>query len=546
MHKNVEQGPESLGSDEAAKIFFWRLKTIFLTAVLAACAFLAGCGSSNGTGVATVNGAAMSSPNPLVAQFVLGSRCSGQAMVEFGPDTTYGRSTATYAVTGGQPLTILVAGMRASTTYHMRPQLQCNGTTLTGPDTTFTTGALPATPFPTLTISRPSPSTTSPENPGIELVDTINPYANLMQTFFTDRDANPIWYYELPAGYFADGFKLLPNGHVLFNMHEVNVDSRLREIDLAGNVIRDLTVAQLTQKMQDAGLSFGPNVAGPIVFHHDILPLDNGHIIALGQLTQNFTDLPGYPGTTQVIGDGLVDLDENWNPVWVWSSFDHLDVNRHLFGLPDWTHSNAIVYSPTDGSLLLSMRHQSWVIKIDYNNGVGSGNVLWRLGYQGDFALTNNGVPTDDPSLWFSFQHFPSLVSQTGPQTTLAIWDNGDYRPLDTSGTTCVIPGPVDCYSRATVFQADESAMVANLVWEDAPGYFSVWGGSINQLPNGNVEFDLNAPIAPPSPNVASEVQEVTQTVPVSVVWKMDVPLPMNAYRAYRVPSLYPGVTWQY
>jgi hypothetical protein len=88
--------------------------------------------------------------------------------------------------------------------------------------------------------------------------------------------------------------------------------------------------------------------------------------------------------------------------------------------------------------------------------------------------------------------------------------------------------------------------MVANLVWEDAPGYFSVWGGSINQLPNGNVEFDLNAPIAPPSPNVASEVQEVTQTVPASVVWQMDVPLPMNAYRAYRVPSLYPGVTWQY
>jgi hypothetical protein len=31
------------------------------------------------------------------------------------------------------------------------------------------------------------------------------------------------------------------------------------------------------------------------------------------------------------------------------------------------------------------------------------------------------------------------------------------------------------------------------------------------------------------------------------VVWKMDIsPVTDNAYRAYRVPSLYPGVGWQY
>jgi len=32
----------------------------------------------------------------------------------------------------------------------------------------------------------------------------------------------------------------------------------------------------------------------------------------------------------------------------VMDSFDHLDVNRHLNGLPDWTHSNAIVYTRTE------------------------------------------------------------------------------------------------------------------------------------------------------------------------------------------------------
>ncbi len=245
----------------------------------------------------------------------------------------------------------------------------------------------------------------------------------------------------------------------------------------------------------------------------------------------------------------MIDLDQDWNPVWSWNSFDYLDVNRHLNGLPDWTHSNALVYSPDDGNLLLSMRHQSWILKIDYNNGAGTGNILWHLGYQGDFALTQSGVPTDDPSAWFSFQHFPSLITQSGPQTTLAIWDNGDNRVLNTNGEICQFypgtPFPL-CYSRPTIFQIDESAMVANLLWSDPLPYFGIWGGSVNQLSNGNMEFDLNAPALPPSPNVASQVQEVTQTATPQVIWQMDVPTPSNAYRAYRVPSLYNGVTWQY
>jgi hypothetical protein len=39
----------------------------------------------------------------------------------------------------------------------------------------------------------------------------------------------------------------------------------------------------------------------------------NGHLIVLVNFTENYENLPG---TTAAIGDGLVDLDENWNPVW--------------------------------------------------------------------------------------------------------------------------------------------------------------------------------------------------------------------------------------
>ena len=498
---------------------------------------LVGCGSSAKRETPRLHIAIQSTQNPLVAAYRVGSGCSGQAMVEFGPDTNYGRTTSWYPVSAYQAMTIYVAGMRASTTYHMRLQRQCSGNTTISEDSTFTTGSLPSTPFPRLQVTRPDPPSLLQESPGIEMIDIIAA-SNQMQAFYTDRDGNPIWFYDVGAGNYPFTFKILSNGNLLFNVVNPSVgDSLLREIDLVGNTVREMNIGALKQKMQTSGFKFVP-----IGFHHDFFPLTNGHVLVLTALIQDFTDLPGYPGAIQVQGDAIIDLDSDWNPVWAWNSFDHLDINRHLFGLPDWTHANAVVYSPNDGNLLVSMRHQSWILKIDYHDGSGSGDILWRLGYQGDFALAQG----DDPSQWFSFQHFPSIISQNGSQTTLAIWDNGDFRPLDTSGTTCQIPGPPLCYSRAAIFQVDENSKIANLVWENLPGFFSIWGGSVNQLLNGNVEFDLNAPLTAPAPNVASEVQEVTQTATPEVVWKMDIPLPMYGYRVYRVPSLYPDVTWQY
>jgi arylsulfate sulfotransferase len=519
------------------------LQPCLVLIIFVICGLTIGCGGgklSDPPGAAPVS--VLPTQNPLVARYTVTTAlggCPGQVMIEFGPDTSYGRSTAWYPVPASrQTSTILVAGMKASSTYHMRAQAQeiCPGATNTfvSSDTTFTTGALPSLAFPALAVSRPNPSPSSPENPGIELVDMV---ATGAPALFTDRDANPIWYYDVGQGNFPYTYKLLPNGHIILSITLAGFSSVLREVDLAGKTIREMYIADLAQKVQSAGFDFAPTA-----YHHDICPLPNGHMVVLTYFTKDFTDLPGYPGTTSVTGDAIVELDQYWNPVWAWNSFDHLDVNRHLGGLPDWTHSNALIYSAEDGNLILSMRHQSWVLKIDYNNGAGAGDILWKLGYQGDFTLAQGS----DPSLWFSFQHFPSVVSQSGRQTTLSIWDNGDNRVLDTSGTTCgSAPLFTPCYSRATLFELDESTMSGNLLWDNLPGYFSVWGGSINQLSNGNVEFDINDPAQPPNPSLGSEVQEVTQTSTPQIVWKLDVD-GANAYRAYRVPSLYPGVTWQY
>ena len=156
------------------------------------------------------------------------------------------------------------------------------------------------------------------------------------------------------------------------------------------------------------------------------------------------------------------------------------------------------------------------------------------------YDLLNHVLSMNVDRLWWrrtarSFRH---IVSR------------GDARVLDSSGTLCTNPAmkaPNPCYSRAQVFQLDENGKVAELSWQSLPGYLSIWGGSVNQLPNGNVEFDMNAPGLFPIPNLASEVQEVTQTPTPQMVWKMDIaPVPLYAYRAYRVPSLYPGVSWRY
>jgi arylsulfate sulfotransferase len=485
--------------------------------------------------------------NPLVAQYSVTHYHPGFSVwVEFGTDTNYGRQTSVVSdsasVTGGAQVNVLVAGMLPQTTYHMRAHVDSP----TGPwldeDQTFTTGALPTTPsVPQFTVTAGASGSSTAPSPGVELLSLASTTgANIVQAIVTDQKGNAIWFCPVAAL----PIKPLDNGHFI-----VVTFSHLLEIDLACNTIRDISLPQMNQALQAAGYSFPPLN----VFHHDVLVLPNGHWIALAQITKNFDDLVGYPGTTAVKGDVLLDIDPTGKVVWAWSAFDHtitssppdvngLDINRHLLAFPDdWTHSNAIVYT-ADGNLLLSIRHQSWIIKINYANGTGEGNILWRLGQEGDFTLLGG-----DSTQWFYAQHYPNTLSSSGSQITLAVWDNGNLR-IEPDGTTACGPTATApaCYSRATIFQIDESTHLANLLWQDLPGFYSLWGGSIGTLPNGDVEFDMTSPVnqAIPVNQSTSQIMEVTQTDSPQVVWQLNIS-GANAYRAYRIPSLYPGVTWQ-
>lgn len=486
----------------------------YLSLLFACLLFLAGCGSPADPPL-WFSGSVKATQHPLVAQYSTAVSAAAQVSVEFGTTTGYGRSTAPQAVKAGSEVSLLVAGMRPATAYHMRARIEfASGVTMYDSDHIFTTGALPTNvTFPQVKVAQGSSASAQ----GVDVVSALGP--NVTAAVF-DRDGSLIWYYydaSLPQ--FTFPMKFLSNGDFL-----VQYSPNIIEVDLSGQTVREEKLDQLNSDLKAAGYSI--HAAN---FHHDVLRLDNGHWIALIDFQKSFQDLPGYPGTTEVIADAVVDLDPNGRLVWVWNAFDHLDVNRHPFMFPDWTHTNGLVYT-SDGNLLLSMRHQSWIIKINYANGAGNGDILWRLGPEGDFSLAQN-----DASQWFYNQHFPTLLQSQGTKTRLAMFDNGNTRP-DSSGQSCGQNN--DCYSRGLFMDLDESAMTADVAWQFLPGWYSLWGGSIEQLPNGDMEVDFTNPDGGPSKVVETDSSAMPQ-----VLWELDSSN-SEFYRAYRIPSLYPGVQW--
>jgi arylsulfate sulfotransferase len=420
--------------------------------------------------------------------------------------------------------------MRATVLYD-------DGTHWSDIDHVFTTGALDSSQIPNVQVS----STSIAPSPGIEMLVLNNNGsgpANQFQVVADNLQGQLIWYYSDPAiqpPYIPNPVKLLRDGSVLINYSETTsggADSLLRDVDLAGNTKWQMSAQQLAQALATQPCFTKATVIGS---SHDVAELPNGHLMVIVNLQESFTNLPGYPGTIVVDGDDLVDLDQNRNPAWCWSAFDHLDINRHGWDFPDWTHTNAVLYSPTDGSLIISMRTQNWLIKINYQNGTGDGSVLWHLGYQGDFALDGGTDPVD----WFYGQHGPSIISDDGKgHVTLGVFDNGNDRVLDAAGDVCGTSGQIACYSRATVFQLDQNTQIATLAFQDNLPYFSSYGGNVEQLGNLDLEFD-----AAQSSASGATIQEITNSANPQVVWQFQV-IDQFAYRGYRLPSLYPGVQW--
>lgn len=461
--------------------------------------------------------------NPMVALYSAPACSAGTDTVMFRPATggTW-QAMAPQICQAGQTINVYVAGMRANTRYLLRDTVQNGAASTTSPSIALTTGA-PSRKLTIVTFGvKTAPTAQTDTSTPILFHDLIpNPNPAIANPVGTDMSGHLVWYYNtLRSGLtMIWPLRLLGGGTFILVGRDAQRkagDNVLREVDLAGHTVRETNIDALNAQLQSKGQEIVYSL------HHDALSLPNGDLAVIGaaQRTINGHDM---------MGDMIIVLDANWQVVWTWDAFHYLPTSRHaapgeickltypmtLCALPDpnsedWMHSNAIGWSPTDQNLTLSIRHQNWVIKIDYRNGKGTGRILWTLGQGGTLAI-NSSTPPDD---WFSHQHDAHFIDNTH----LALFDNGNTRCKNG-----VVKG---CHSRAQVWTINTAARTATLMLNVDLGNYSLALGSSMLLPNGNFYFGLGLPIG--------RSMEVTPSG--QIIYELDSGV--GEYRVYRVANL--------
>nr|WP_240906008.1 aryl-sulfate sulfotransferase [Thiorhodococcus mannitoliphagus] len=344
----------------------------------------------------------------------------------------------------------------------------------------------------------------------------------------TDLEGNLIWYLERAVW----ALRPSPNGtfwHITPNPETNTPNQLLTKADLLGNNLKQTNVTDLNMQLEQGGYADRIND-----IHHDVRELPNGDVAFIATVERLVTDLQG-PGEVSVLGDMIIVTDGNLQIKWLWNGWDHLDPTRlatlgevcstGIAGCPpfyladqtnDWMHANALAYT-ADGDFLLSVRHQDWVLKIDYDDGSGDGSILWRLGPDGDFARL--GGSADD---WFSHSHDPSYIADN----RIILFDNSNLR------CEAAAPPP-DCQSRGQVWEIDEEAMTAELVFNQDLGEFAYAVGSAQQLSNGN--YWLNSGILGTFMEPRTTIQELDPNGTAVLQTALNIP----QYRSYRLRSLY-------
>jgi arylsulfate sulfotransferase len=412
----------------------------------------------------------------------------------------------------GLSMNFYLAGLRPEMDYSVKHIIDTGSALVEGPVIPLTTPSAPLA-LATQTVLQP-PAAPTPD--GILLQATI-----MTNSLATDLNGNLVWYYPGNVTFIT---RPEPGGR-FFGIVENQAGDQsaqiVREFDLTGMTVLETNAARVNEQLTAMGMR------SISAFHHEARRLPDGRILVLGAVEQILTDVQG-PGSIDVLGDMIIVLDSNLQVVWAWDAFDHLDVTRRatlndqcapgacpsLFldvTANDWLHGNSVQQTP-DGNLLYSSRSQDWVIKIDYQKGFGGGDVIWRLGKDGDFQINST-----DPSPWFSHQHDPQFLADN---TTLTLFDNGNLRNfLDPTAN-----------SRGQVIQLDEQNRIANLIVNIDMGQFSFALGAAQKLPNGDYHFDVGYLLDGTS--IAVEVDPSGNTV-----YALQAGAP--EYRSFRMRDLY-------
>jgi hypothetical protein len=473
-----------------------------------------------------------------------------------------------------------IVGMRPNRRHELTISIQdAEGNIVPAPTTlSYTTPSLPIddTQFPPLRVTVSQPARMEP---GLtltsirrrrfgQLTDLTQEERNFLLSFgllvALDAAGEVVWYHQMDIC-FSD-FTQLRNGNILY----LTLDHHIVEIDLLGNVVAS---------WRSAGSPFPPRSDDVISidtlsFHHFIDELPNGNIIAFSTVAQVIDNYwsseedPNAPRTKKkIMGDEIVEFQRDGTVVWRWKAFDWLDPYRMgyesfyiywlMHGFPDyvdWTHGNGLWLDESDDSLIISLRHQDALFKIDRK----SGEIKWILGEPTDWSesLQKKLFQPEAGMRWPYHTHAPSIT----PQGTILLFDNGNYRARPFAPP---FP-PGKSYSRAVEYAIDPDKMTVRQVWEsdtaegDAMVTYAM--GDADWLPKTKHVL-VTYGVCYPRNNITDEmgwmtmndmvyqtrIREVAYTNPPEIVWeiRMDEEGKANpthrwqAYGADRIPGLY-------
>ena len=379
--------------------------------------------------------------------------------------------------TGNTSRNMYIAGLRQQSEYRVHQTIRsADGVETTGPDLSLTTG----------TVDIPVPVTRSlGQQAGRSAEEFLLQSSPFTINTATDLEGHLVWYN--PSTDIRYLTRAEPGGLFVAELDDWSGDASkqlLRLIDVAGNIVAETNAGRINELLE-------ARREAPITsFHHDARLMPGGRFLVLAGTERLVTEMQG-DAEVDVLGDAILVLDRDLQIEWSWNAFDHMDVRREALlsetcsfgtgGCPvfwlapvanDWLHGNSVQLTP-DGNILYSARHQDWLLKIDYANGFGSGNIIWRLGRDGDF-----NAESSDPLPWFSHQHDGNF--ELDAPDRLMVFDNGNTRWERDKST----------HSRGQVWVLDEETRTAKLVFNADLGDYSLALGW-PKLSNGNYQFGL-------------------------------------------------------
>jgi arylsulfate sulfotransferase len=229
------------------------------------------------------------------------------------------------------------------------------------------------------------------------------------------------WFLDIafPSMY---GLQRFNNGNIGFGAAS---DNRILEYDMMGKKINEWTVLPNYQNI-----------------HHDLIELPSGNFVVT-------VDKKG----SATIEDYLLEIDRNSGVIKTIWDLNLILPKRTLFisDAKDWFHNNAVIYSPSDNTLIISGQRMG-IVKVTWDN-----KLKWILSQPGGWTPESEPyllTSSDNNFEWTWGQHAPLLM----PNGDLFLFDNGYGRGF----------GLEDHYSRAVEFKITEASIggTVETVWE--------------------------------------------------------------------------------